>query len=234
MTNSLTELRVKRLGRVPYMLADELQNSLAAAKRRDREIADYLLMMELEPVVTLGTGGRRDQVLVDLRELRERGIEFLEADRGGGAAYHGPGQLTVYPIMDISRERDLHAYVRGLEAVALGVLDDLGIAGCSSEGLTGVWVGERKIAAIGIRVRGWVTSHGLALNIDPDLAAYDLIAQCGLPDKGVTSIACERGSVPTARVVGDRFIEHFGRIFPARNNNREPWPTAPLPRAAVG
>ena len=234
MMNSLTELRVKRLGRVPYMLADELQNSLFAAKRRGREIADYLLMMELEPVVTLGTGGRRDQVLVDLRELRARGIDFLEADRGGGAAYHGPGQLAVYPIMDISRERDLHAYVRGLEAVALGVLDDLGIAGRSSEGLAGVWVGERKIAAIGIRVRGWVTSHGLALNIDPDLAAYDLIAQCGLSDKGATSIACELGSAPTARVVGDLFVEHFGRVFPPRNNDRTALPTAPLPRAVVG
>lgn len=211
--NSLTELRVKRLGHVPYTLADELQNSLAAAKRRGREIADYLLMMELEPVITLGSGGGREQVLVDLSELRERGIDFLEVNRGGGAAYHGPGQLTIYPIIDISRERDLHAYVRGLEAVVLGVLDDLGVSGRRSEGLTGVWVGERKIAAIGIRVRGWVTSHGLALNIDPDLTAYDLISQCGLRDKRVTSIACELGSAPTVKVVGDLFIERFQRVF---------------------
>ncbi len=232
--NSLTELRVKRLGRVPYALADELQNSLAAAKRRGREIADYLLMMELEPVVTLGTGGGRDQVLVERSELRERGIDFLKADRGGGVTYHGPGQLTVYPIMDISRERDLHAYVRGLEAVVLGVLDDLGITGRSSERLTGVWVGEKKIAAIGIRARGWVTSHGLALNIDPDLAAYDLIAQCGLRDKGVTSIACELGSAPAARVVGEIFIEHFRRVFSAQNNDKTALPPASLPRAVAG
>ena len=231
--NSLTKLRVKRLGRVSYVLADELQNSLAAAKRRGREIADYLLMMELEPVVTLGSGGGRDQVLVDLSELRERGIDFLEVDRGGGAAYHGPGQLTVYPILDISRERDLHAYLRGLESVVLGVLDDLDIAARRSEGLTGIWVDERKIAAIGIRTRGWVTSHGLALNIDPDLTAYDLISQCGLRDKKVTSIASELGSAPTVTVVGDLFIEHFRRVFPVRKNDRTARAPAHLPRAVV-
>lgn len=214
--SSLIELNVKRLGRVPFALADELQKSLVAAKRRGLEIAEYLLMMELEPIVTIGTGGSRDQILVDLNELRARGIDFLEVDRGGGAAYHGPGQLTIYPIIDIGGNPDLHAYVCGLETATIGVLADLGIAGERSTGLTGVWVGERKIAAIGIRARGWVTSHGLAINIDPDLAPYDLIAQCGLLDKGVTSIARELGSAPSAKVVGDLFVEHFKSAFPSR------------------
>lgn len=214
--SSLIELNVKRLGRVPFALADELQKSLVAAKRRGREIAEYLLMMELEPIVTIGTGGSRDQLLVDLNELRARGIDFLEVDRGGGAAYHGPGQLTIYPIIDIRGNPDLHAYVRGLETATLGVLADLGIAGQRSAGLTGVWVGEHKIAAIGIRARGWVTSHGLAINIDPDLSAYDLIAQCGLREKGVTSIARELGTAPSARVIGDLFIEHFKSALPVR------------------
>lgn len=201
------------LGRVSYHVAQERQSAIVAGKRHFRNLPDKLLLMELDPVVTLGRGGGPEQVLLARGRLRSRGIDFVETDRGGGATYHGPGQLTAYPILDLSFRRDLRDYLRKLEEVALGVLTDFGVGAHAVNGLTGVWVGDRKIAAIGIRAQGWVTSHGVAINLDPDLSNYLAINQCGLTGKGATSMAMELGSAPSRRMVADRFIDHFCRVF---------------------
>jgi lipoate-protein ligase B len=206
-------LRVRRLGRVTYAGALELQERLSAAKRRDRDTPDYLLMMEFDPVVTVGRGGGPEQLLADPEEMRRQGVDLVFSERGGGAAYHGPGQITVFPILDIKRDRDLHAYLRRLESVIIETLAEFGLRAHTVKGLTGVWVGRNKIGAIGIGVRNWVTGHGFAVNIDPDLSRYRLINQCGLADKGVTSLKKELGAVPETGEFADALAGNFSRVF---------------------
>jgi lipoyl(octanoyl) transferase len=150
---------------------------------------------------------------VDVDELGSKGIEVFETGRGGDVTYHGPGQIVGYPIVDLSPDRrDVHRYVRDLEEVLIRTAADFGIAATRISGLTGVWVNDEKLAAIGVRIARWITSHGFALNVTTDLAYFDMIVPCGIADRGVTSLA--RLGVRASRAdVEDRLVMHFGEVF---------------------
>ena len=179
---------VRRLGRMGYHEARELQRELVGA-RRAGAVPDTLLLLEHPPVITLGRSGTPDHLLGTGAELADRGVAFVETDRGGDITFHGPGQIVGYAIVDLDpRGRDLHRYLRDLESVLIRALDELGIRAGRVAGLTGVWVGDAKVGAIGIRVSRWITHHGFALNVDTDLSYFDLIVPCGITDRRVTSI----------------------------------------------
>jgi lipoic acid synthetase len=205
----VSELRVRWLGRVPYGEADELQRALLG-----RAADDYLLLLEHPPVYTLGKSADPAHVLVPPASV---GADLVRADRGGDVTYHGPGQLVGYPIVTLPEwragQRDVVAYVRRLEAVLIAALADLRVEARRDDGYTGVWVGDEKIAAIGVRVSQGRTRHGFALNVDPDLSMFGHIVPCGISDRGVTSLAAQLGEAPAMPRVVDavtaRFAEHF-------------------------
>ena len=208
-------LQVRRLGLVRYADAVELQRTLVAERQRG-VIADQLLLLEHPPVITRGVRAGADNVLASPAVLRRRGVEVHDAPRGGDVTYHGPGQLVGYPIVLLKPDRcDVHRYVRDLEEVLIRVAAGFGVSATRIPGLTGVWVGNDKLAAIGVRLSRWVTSHGFALNVTTDLDDFALIRPCGLADRGVTSLARLVGSripdVAVADCVAGRFAEVFDR-----------------------
>jgi lipoyl(octanoyl) transferase len=206
------------LGLVAYAEALTLQAELVR-QRRAGAIDDQLLLLEHPHVITLGTSSHAEHVLLDEHARGARGIELFETGRGGDVTYHGPGQLVGYPILDLKPDRcDLHRYVRDIEAALIAALADFGVAASRKTALTGVWVGDEKIAAIGVRVSsGWITSHGFALNVATDLGFFDAIVPCGIRQHGVTSLARVLGAdVSMERVAGrvaPRFAEAFGRTL---------------------
>ncbi len=176
------------LGRIRYAEALNLQRRLVQ-RRLSGEIEDTLLLLEHEPVITLGSGGGEKNLLASHEELQRAGVELFLADRGGNITYHGPGQLVGYPIFDLrGHGRDVHCFLRNLEQVVVGCLADLGIHGEVVPGLTGVWVGQDKVCSIGIAVRKWITYHGFALNVSPNFEHWSLIRPCGLVGKKATSV----------------------------------------------
>ncbi|MBV9109422.1 MAG: lipoyl(octanoyl) transferase LipB [Gemmatimonadetes bacterium] len=207
-------LQVRRLGLISYGNALQLQAELVA-QRRAGEIPDTLLLLEHPHVITLGSGAHDENVLVSPEERAERGIELFETGRGGDVTYHGPGQLVGYPILDLKPDRqDLHRYLRDLEEMLIGVLGEFGLAGSRKEGLTGAWVGDRKLAAIGVRVSsGWITSHGFALNVSTDLSFFGAIVPCGIRDHGVGSISEEIGRPVTIGEAEAAVVREMGRVF---------------------
>ena len=208
-------LEVTRLGRVEYARALALQADLVR-RRAAGEIPDRLLLLEHPHVLTLGSSARRDHILATGAQLRERGIELFEAGRGGDVTYHGPGQLVGYPILRLGPERrDLHRYLRDLEEVLIRTLAAFDVRAGRADGLTGVWTAGRKIAAIGIRVSsGWVTSHGFALNVQPDLSYFRTIVPCGIHDREVTSLAECTGGPVSMETVQDAVVAAFAEVFP--------------------
>lgn len=211
-------LEVRRLGLVPYAEALALQARLVE-ERRAGAIDDQLLLLEHPPVITLGarTRGDRSHVLATEPELREAGVGLVEAGRGGDVTYHGPGQLVGYPILDLRPDRcDVHRYVRDLEEVLIRVAAECGVTATRAAGLTGIWVGEDKLAAIGVRISRWITSHGFAFNVSPDLSHFRYIVPCGIADRGVTSLGRLLGrDVPVAEVE-DAAVRAFGAVFGRR------------------
>lgn len=207
-------LAVRRLGTVPYAEGLELQAELVK-RRRAGEIPDTLLLLQHPHVITLGTGTHEENILVSPEERARRGIELFPAGRGGDVTYHGPGQLVGYPIFDLKPDRcDLHRYLRDIEEALIGVLAGFGLEGRRREGMTGVWVGERKLAAIGVRVSsGWITSHGFALNVTTDLSFFDAIVPCGIREYGVGSLRTELGRDVPMEEAEDAAIGQFERIF---------------------
>jgi lipoyl(octanoyl) transferase len=206
-------LAVRRLGRIPYSRGLEIQAQLVA-ERQAGAIPDQLLLLEHDPVFTLGRNARAENVLFPEAALRERGFEVHETGRGGDVTYHGPGQVVGYPILDLSPDRrDVHRYVRDLEEVMIRALSDYGVAAGRIGGLTGTWVGREKIGAIGVRISRWVTSHGFALNVSTDLAPFGLIVPCGIRDKGVTSLERLLGRPVALADVMDRLSAHFLAVF---------------------
>ena len=208
-------IEVRRLpGLVPYAEAWDLQRELVKLRKRD-EIPDTLLLLEHPPVFTVGRAARDASNLgAGEAYLRSLGAEVFWSDRGGDATFHGPGQLVGYPILRL-RDRDTHGYLRRLEGIIIGALGDYGLEGLHHPEYTGVWVGERKISAIGVKFSsGWITSHGFALNVSTDLSWFDRITPCGIREYGVTSLVRELGrEVPMADVeqkVVERFREKFG------------------------
>ena len=211
----MTPLRVLRLGTVDYHAALELQNDLVERRRRD-EIPDHLLLLQHPHVITLGvrTADARSHIVAGEAELDRRGVSVHETGRGGDVTYHGPGQLVGYPILALEPERrDLHRYVRDIEEALIRALAIFGITGGRVSGLTGVWVGDEKVAAIGVRVSRWITSHGFALNVTTNLDYFGLIVPCGITDRGVTSMARLLGQAPQFDAVQDAVTKAFADVF---------------------
>ncbi len=208
------DIEVRRLGRVRYDRAVELQEALIA-RRRDGVIPDQLLFLEHPHVITMGSGAKVEHVLADAATRERMGVALVRSGRGGDVTYHGPGQLIGYPILDLKPDRqDLHQYLRDLEEVLLRVVSGYGVEGRRTEGRTGVWTEEGKVAAIGIRVSsGWITSHGFALNVAPDLSFFRAIVPCGLADQRVTSLEHLLGRAVSIDNVMDRTSVAFGDVF---------------------
>jgi lipoyl(octanoyl) transferase len=187
-------LLVQDLGRRRYEEVLQLQRDLCQRRILGDLAEDLLLLVEHEPVVTLGRGTRPESLPLSEQELVRRGVERYEVERGGDVTFHGLGQLVGYPIIDLRQHRpDLHWYLRRLEAGLIDALDALGIRAGIKPGLTGVWTDGRKLASIGIHVKQWVTLHGFALNVTTNLDYFDLIIPCGIKDVIMTSVAQELG-----------------------------------------
>jgi lipoate-protein ligase B len=202
---------VRELGRVRYGDALALQNQLAA-ERKQGSVSDHLLLLEHPHVITMGRNGHDENVLASPQILERAGIEFFPTDRGGDVTYHGPGQLVGYPILDLREwKRDVGAYVRTLEQSIIDTLAEYGLEAGRIPKLTGVWTDSGKIAAIGVHLSRWVTSHGFALNVSTDLSYFQYIVPCGLT-RPVTSMAA-LGVRASLEEVGRRFAAHFSRNF---------------------
>jgi lipoyl(octanoyl) transferase len=214
------------LGNIEYGAAWNLQRGLVAS-RKQRLIGDRLLFAEHPHVITMGRGSRREHLLASPQQLDRLGIALWETDRGGDVTYHGPGQLVGYPIVDLREwKRDVVAYLRALEQVLIGAAAEFGIRAERLPGCTGVWAGGAKLAAMGVHVSRWVTSHGFALNVNTDLRYFRYIVPCGLT-KPVTSIAELLGEAPPRAAVVETVTRHFGRVFgramnPAQRNTYQP------------
>jgi len=214
-TKDVRPLEVKRLGLVSYEAALELQRQLVEDRKAQR-IPDQLLLLQHPPVITLGVKGRDDRghVLAGPDELARQGVEIFQTGRGGDVTFHGPGQLVGYPILDLNPDRrDVHRYVRDLEEVLIRVAGSFGVAATRQPGLTGTWVGNEKLAAIGVRIARWVTSHGFALNVATDLSHFDLIVPCGIRDKGVTSLERLLGRAVPMTEVEIATVKAFESVF---------------------
>lgn len=206
-------LVVDDLGRRAYGEVLELQRQVAA-ERIAGERPDTLLLVEHDPVVTLGRSTKSGNLLANPAMLAARSVELFDIERGGDVTFHGPGQLVGYPVIDLTQHRqDLHWYLRQLEQVLIDALATYGIEGGRKEKYTGVWVGDRKIASIGVHARSWVTWHGFALNVSTDLSYFDLMVPCGIADVTMTSIEREIGRVLSLREVSSVVAREFARDF---------------------
>ena len=208
-------LETRRLGLIAYDEALELQRSFVEARREGR-ISDLLLLLQHPHVLTFGVNTRnsRAHVLASSARLVSSGVTLHEAGRGGDVTYHGPGQLVGYPIVDLKPDRrDVHRYVRDLEEVMLRTAASFGITATRVKGLTGVWCGDEKLGAVGVRISRWITSHGFAFNVDPDLGYFDMIIPCGIPDRGVTSLARLLRCNVDMQEVEEVLIGHFAKVF---------------------
>lgn len=208
-------LEVEHLGRVGYEEALELQRD-RVVRRRAGEIGDRLMLLEHPHVITMGSSASDDHVVATPGQRSDLGIELHEVGRGGDVTYHGPGQRIGYPIFDLKPDRkDLHAYLRDLEEVLIRAVTALGFGGARRrEGMTGVWLPQGKVAAIGIRVSsGWITSHGFALNVSTDLTYFDTIVPCGIADESVTSLERVRGAQVPMDAVDGHVVEAFQDVF---------------------
>ena len=201
-----------------YNEALVLQKDIAERRKRG-DVEDTLLLLEHEPVITLGRNTGDANVLAAREVLDSLGVELVESDRGGDATFHGPGQVVAYPVIDLQPDRkDIRKYVRSLEAVMTSTLDQFGIRSHGRVDLPGVWLDQpdRKIGAIGARVSRWVTHHGFALNVNTDLSYFDLIVPCGIREKGVTSMARELGHVVDMDKVFQTIAAQFSTVFDRR------------------
>jgi lipoyl(octanoyl) transferase len=207
---------VRDLGRMPWAEALELQRRVAE-QRKAGEVRDQLLFVEHPHVITMGRNGKAENLLLGEELLRQKGVEFHHTNRGGDVTYHGPGQLVGYPIFDLRDwKRDVVAYVRALEQCLIDALAEFGLQGERAQGMTGVWVGGAKVAAIGVHISRWVTYHGFALNVDTDLDYFRLIVPCGLT-KPVTSLKA-LGVTATREDAINAAIRAFRRHFPDFEN----------------
>lgn len=219
----MRQIEVKQLGVISYGEALDLQKQLVAARQAGR-IPDQLLLLEHPPVITLGVRARNDRshVLATPETLDARGVELFETGRGGDVTYHGPGQLVGYPILDLRPDRcDVHRYVRDIEEVLIRTAAAFGVEAGRSAGLTGVWVGNEKLGAIGVRIARWITSHGFAFNVTTALDHFSLIVPCGITDKGVTSLQKILGRPIPIGEVADAATSAFATVF-----EREPRPVS--------
>lgn len=211
----MSEAFLVNLGRMPYQAAWDLQRQVGAGVRAG-VIPDTVLLVEHPPVYTVGRAahGSLANLLWDDEQRRREGIELYMVDRGGDITYHGPGQLVGYPILDLSRHgRDLHGYLRQLEGALIAVLARFGIEAGRLSGHTGVWVGDEKVAAIGVKATEWITQHGFALNVDPNLEHFAGIVPCGIAEKGVTSMARLLGKAVSVADVSVLVEDQLAQVF---------------------
>ncbi len=204
----MSELLYKDLGQMDYLAALGVQDQLVAAKQRET-LPDILLLVEHPHVYTIGRGGNAANVLAPQE------VPVIHTSRGGDVTYHGPGQLVVYPIIDLRSKlrRDVHRYLRNLEVSAMQTLADFGLAAERRSPYTGIWIGNKKIAAIGVAVRRCITFHGLALNVNTDLSYFNRIVPCGLAWADVTSIARELSKEQNIEHLKISFLNHFADVF---------------------
>jgi lipoyl(octanoyl) transferase len=212
---ALSLCRCYRLGRLPYREAFDIQISLVD-RCREGEFAAALITVEHDPVITMGAGAKADNLLVSESRLAELGVTLARTDRGGDMTYHGPGQIVAYPILNLrALGLDVHAYLRNLETVVIDTLRHYGLEG-SRRGQAGVWVGEKKVCSIGIAVRRFVTYHGLAFNIEPNLRHFTYINPCGLAAAQITSLAELLGASPDFAEVEHELVRNFAGVFNVR------------------
>ena len=208
----MSAIAVVSLGRTDYKWCWDLQQQLFDL-RAAGSIPDILLLTEHEPVYTIGRGGDPNHLLANGAELQAKGIDVYSIDRGGDVTWHGPGQLVGYPILDLNHYYlDLHRYLRDIEEVIIRTLGSFGVKGTRIPEYTGVWVGNDKICAIGIKSSRWITMHGFALNVTPDLSFFDRIIPCGIFEKGVTSLQVLRVPVEMEEVT-KVLMGEFGTVF---------------------
>jgi len=200
-------------GRVPYPQALDLQMQICELKKGGYD-TDVLLLLEHPPTITLGRSGKLNHLLIRQEELKARGIEFQNVDRGGDITFHGPGQLVGYPLLSLRKhERDVREYMRRIEESLIQLLARYGIEAEREAGFTGVWTAKGKIAAMGVHISRWITRHGFALNVNTDLSFYDLIVPCGIADRGVTSIQKHLSREIDLEEVANSYGAEFGRLF---------------------
>ncbi len=205
--------QVVRLGLVDYEKAYSFQKDLLERRIRG-EVPDTLILLEHEPVFTVGRSGSAENILLTDEERIAEGIDLREVDRGGDVTYHGPGQVVAYPVFDLNGYgKDVHRFIRSLEEVIIRVLNGYGLGARRIAGFTGVWVGEKKIASIGIGVRKWVSFHGLSLNVAPEMRHFSFINPCGLDSGKMTSMKELLERDVSVTEVQEAMIEKFGEIF---------------------
>jgi lipoyl(octanoyl) transferase len=208
-------LEIRRLGTIAYADALALQRALVDERRAGR-VPDLLLLLQHPPVITLGVrgDGGRSHIVASEERLRALGVAVHETGRGGDVTYHGPGQIVGYPILDLAPDRcDVHRYVRDLEEVMIRACADYGVRAGRVPGLTGTWIGGDKVGAIGVRISRWITSHGFAFNVAPDLEHFGLIVPCGIGDRGVTSLARAAGRDVALAKAEESLVRHFCDVF---------------------
>ena len=208
-------LEVRRLGVVRYQDALDLQRELVE-DRRGGHVPDVLLLLQHPPVITVGVkgDGGRSHVVAAASLLTTLGVDICETGRGGDVTYHGPGQIVAYPILDLRPDRcDVHRYVRDLEDVMIRVCADYRLDGRRCDGLTGAWIGEDKIGAIGVRISRWITSHGFAFNVSINLDEFNLIVPCGISNRGVTSLERAAGQDIPIDEVEEAMVRRFCDVF---------------------
>jgi lipoate-protein ligase B len=210
------ECLVAFLGFAEYLRTLDLQFRICEAKKQGFE-SDVLLLLEHPPTITLGRNGKWHNLLVSEVELQARGVQRYEADRGGDITFHGPGQLVGYPLLKLEAdERDVHLFMWKLEESLILLLKEYSIESSRVEKLTGVWTREGKIAAMGVHISRWITRHGFALNVNPDLSYYELIIPCGIAGKSVSSMQVLLSRQIKLEEVAERYVVHFGRVFGRR------------------
>jgi len=215
VVEALAACELIHLGSMRYAGAMELQQAVVEQRKRG-EIPDQLLIVEHPHVVTMGRNGHSENLLASPELLERAGIDFHHTDRGGDVTYHGPGQIVGYPIVDLREwKRDVGAYLRALEQVLIETVDEFGISAGRMQGATGVWVDGAKIAAMGVHISRWVTSHGFALNVDPDLDYFRYIVPCGLrqPVTSMRALGCLAGREEVTAAIAGAFARVFGRAI---------------------
>ena len=217
----MSEFEIMDWGRIDYSAAYEKQLARVTARKQD-QCSDALIFVEHKPVFTMGRRKGADQHLIwDERQLSEQGITLIQSNRGGDITYHGPGQIVGYPVLSLREKRDLHAYLRDLEEVIIRTLRHFDLDSTRREGKTGIWLGTRKICAIGVAIKSWVTYHGFALNVSPNLGHFAGIVPCGITDGTVTSMEVELGKRIAPEKVKAALAVEFGEVFAITPRNHD-------------
>jgi lipoyl(octanoyl) transferase len=206
-------VEIHNLGLTTYEKGQEKQEEIYEYVLNNKKIDGVLIFLEVKPVITTAYSSDKEEIIFSTEELRERKIKCIKVDRGGKTTLHGPGQLICYPILNLEKfGKDLHKYLRRLEQVVINLLKELNIESGRKDKYTGVWVGEEKICAMGIHVKKWITTHGIALNNDIDLSLFDSIIPCGIKEVKTTSIKKLDAEVEMSILI-EKFIENFNKVF---------------------